>query len=45
MFLHLARRETTMAFFFWLRIALCIALGAAILWWAFRLLIIRLTLD
>lgn len=34
-----------MAFFFCLRIALCIALGAAILWWALRLLIIRLTLD
>ena len=34
-----------MPFFFWLRIALCVALGAAVLWWAMRLLIMWVTLD
>lgn len=34
-----------MPFFFWLRLALCLALGAAVLWWALRLLIMRVTLD
>jgi len=31
--------------FFWLRIALCLALGAVIVWWALQLLVMWLALD
>jgi hypothetical protein len=31
--------------FFWLRIALYLALGAVIVWWALQLLVMWLTLD
>lgn len=34
-----------MSFYFWLRIALFAALGALVLWTAFRSLIMWLTLD